>query len=260
MNENNQKKIGFFVTCLVESMRPQVAIASIKVLEEQGCEVFIPSKQTCCGQPGFNSGDDQAAKKFARNVIDTFYEFDYLVAPSGSCLGMIKTHYPDLFLDEPEYLEKARGLAARSYEILSFLTDVLDCKFDITFPYKTTYHDSCSGLRELDIRKQPRQLLASVKGLDLVELQDRDVCCGFGGTFCVKYPDISNSLVSDKVEDIESTGAEVLLAGDLGCLMNIAGRCTRLSKSVRCYHTIEVLAGMADRPGLGGDVLQGRKE
>ncbi len=247
---NKPLKIGFFVTCLVDAMRPNIAFASIKLLELANCEVVIPSAQTCCGQPAYNNGDIDTNKEIAANVIDVFQKYDYLVAPSGSCIGMIKHHYPELFKNEP-YLNKAKSLSEKSYEILTFLNEILKVNIDEEFDNSVTYHDSCSGLRELGIKNQPRELLAKVKKLNLIEMEDTDVCCGFGGTFCVKYPDISTSLVTDKVQNIINTGAAVLLSGDLGCLMNIAGRCERMNKPVRCYHTVEVLAGMADVPAIG---------
>jgi L-lactate dehydrogenase complex protein LldE len=251
MDNSSSPKVGFFVTCLVDSMRPNIAFASIKLLESAGCVVDVPDEQVCCGQPGFNNGEVNTTKKIATQVIDAFEQYDYLVAPSGSCLGMIKVHYPEIFQDDPIYLEKAKQLSNKSYEILSFLNDVLDVEIEQSFNASVTYHDSCSGLRELDIKSQPRKLLSKVTDLELVEMKDTDICCGFGGTFCVKYPDISTSLVTDKVNNISDTKADVLLAGDLGCLMNIAGRCQRLGQNVRCYHTVEVLAGMANGPAIG---------
>ncbi len=235
-------------------MRPNVALASIKLLEQEGCEVFVPTAQTCCGQPAFNNGDNATTKDIAIQVMDAFDECDYLVAPSGSCLGMIKRHYPELFKDDPSSLEKAKSLSEKSYEILTFLNEILNIKIDQEFNASVTYHDSCSGLRELGIKKQPRELLSQVKGLNLTEMKYTEVCCGFGGTFCVKFPDISTSLVTDKVENISNTKADVLLSGDLGCLMNIAGRCQRMGKKVRCYHTVEVLAGMASLPAIGEEI------
>ena len=245
-------KVGLFVTCLVDAMRPSVAMACIKLLESAGCEVFVPSSQTCCGQPAYNNGDNDTTREIASHVIDVFDKYDYMVAPSGSCLGMIKTHYPDLFESDPYYLDKVKQLSEKSYEILTFLNDVLKVQIDEKFNATVTYHDSCSGLRELGIKKQARDLLGQVEGLDLIEMEDTDICCGFGGTFCVKYPEISTSLVTDKVNNVTDTNAEVLLSGDMGCLMNIAGRIQRMGKSVRCYHAVEVLAGMTDNiPAIG---------
>ncbi|HKK22159.1 MAG TPA: (Fe-S)-binding protein, partial [Pseudohaliea sp.] len=189
----------------------------------------------------------------ARQVVAAFEDMDYVVVPSGSCAGMLREHYPRLLADDPAWAPRASHVAARAWELVSFLTDVrgLTGVAGVAFPATVTYHDSCSGLRELGIRDQPRRLLASVDGLEVVEVADAEVCCGFGGTFCVKYPEISGRMVSDKVERARATGAEVLLAGDLGCLMNIAGRARRLGVPLRAFHTAEVLAGMADGAAIG---------
>ena len=206
-------RIGLFVTCLVDLFRPSVGFASLKLLEDAGCVVEVPEAQTCCGQPAYNSGDRGDAKAVARGVIAAFEPYDYLVAPSGSCTGMIKKHYPELFSDEPEWRTRAERLAGKSYELVSFLTDVLGVTaVPARHEGSVTYHDSCSGLRELGVRQQPRRLLATVDGLTLKELPDADVCCGFGGTFCVKYPDISNAIVEKKTASIAATGR-----GDAAC-------------------------------------------
>jgi L-lactate dehydrogenase complex protein LldE len=245
-------RVGLFVTCLVDLMRPSVGFAAVKLLETAGCSVEVPRAQTCCGQPALNSGILAETRDIARQVIETFAGYDYVVGPSGSCLGTIKTHYPGLFEDDPDWHRRAKELAGRSYELVSFLTDVMGVtRVDARYRGKVTYHDSCSGLRELGIGRQPRALLDSVEGLELSEMRDSEVCCGFGGTFCVKYPEISVKMVSDKVASVEASGAETLLGGDLGCLMNMAGRLKRLEKSVTVYHVAEVLAGMTDVPGLG---------
>ncbi len=221
---DRQPTVGLFVTCLVDLFRPSVGFAALKLLEDAGCRVEVPDTQTCCGQPAYNSGDRRDAKAIAERVIAAFEPYDYLVAPSGSCAGMIRKHYQELFADDPEWRARAEVLAAKSHELVSFLTDVLGVTAVPARHVGTvTYHDSCSGLRELGIRRQPRQLLASVSGLELRELPDADVCCGFGGTFCVKYPDISNAIVEAKTASVAATGAETLLAGDLGCLLNMAG-------------------------------------
>jgi L-lactate dehydrogenase complex protein LldE len=244
--------VGLFATCLMDLFRPRVGFAAVKLLEDAGCSVEAPSAQTCCGQPALNSGDFADTRDIARQVIETFVGYDYVVGPSGSCMATIKNDYPQLFADDVEWRLKAQDLSRRSYELLSFLTDVLGVReVTASFNATATYHDSCSGLRGLGIKAQPRTLLASVKGLSLIEMDDSDVCCGFGGTFCVKYPEISEKIVSDKVANIEASGADTLLGGDLGCLLNMAGRLKRLGKPVRVYHTAEVLAGMADQPGLG---------
>ena len=246
-------RVALFVTCLVDLFRPTVGFAAVKLLEQAGCTVEVPSAQTCCGQPAYNSGDRADAKAIALRVIAAFAGYDYVVAPSGSCAGMIRQHYPELFADDPVNLRRAQELAARSWELVSFLVDVRGMK-EVAARWKgaATYHDACSGLRELGVRDQPRRLLASVEGLRLCELPDAEVCCGFGGTFCVKYPDISDKMVDDKAADIVATGAEAVLAGDLGCLLNIAGKLSRRGERIEVRHVAEILAGMTeDVPPIG---------
>ena len=238
-------RVGLFVTCLVDLMRPSVGFAAVKLLEQAGCTVEVPQAQTCCGQPAYNSGDTADTRAIARTVIEAFEGFDYVVAPSGSCAGMIHEHYPRLFADEPELYAKAQHLAKRTHELISFLVDIRGMKaVEARYDGVVTYHDSCSGLRELGVKAQPRQLLASVEGLVLKELPGAETCCGFGGTFCIKYPEISTRMVDDKSSDIVRTGADTLLAGDLGCLMNMAGRLSRRGDPVKVRHVAEVLAGM----------------
>jgi L-lactate dehydrogenase complex protein LldE len=244
-------RVGLFVTCLVDLIRPRVGFASVKLLEEAGCDVEVPS-QSCCGQPAYNSGDRKTTRAIAEKVIKTFEKYDYVVAPSGSCAGMIKLHYPELFAGEPEWLRRADAFCARTHELVSFLVDVMKVeRIDLLYDGTVTYHDGCSGLRELGIRAQPRALLNSIAGLHIAEMKDADVCCGFGGTFCVKYPEISDAIVEKKAENIAATGATTLLAGDLGCLMNMAGKLQRLGKPVVARHVAEMLAGMANEPGIG---------
>jgi L-lactate dehydrogenase complex protein LldE len=246
-------RVALLVTCLVDLFRPTVGFAAVKLLEEAGCTVEVPRAQTCCGQPAYNSGDRDDAKAIARQVIDTFARYDYVVVPSGSCAGMVKVHYPEIFADEPEMLARAEELAARTYELVSFLVDVRGVtQIAVEWPRSVTYHDACSGLRELGVKAQPRRLLGSVAGLELRELPGAEVCCGFGGTFCVKYPEISDKMVGDKALDIGGTGAETVLGGDLGCLLNIAGKLSRLGIPVAARHVAEVLAGIADAvPPIG---------
>ena len=243
-------KVGLFVTCLVDLLRPAVGFAAVKLLEDAGCTIEVPT-QTCCGQPAFNSGDRATTRAIAEQVIAAFEPFDYVVAPSGSCAGMLKTHYPELFEGDGAWAARVEKFCGKTYELISFLTDVMMVsKVDAAFDGTVTYHDSCSGLRELGVRAQPRKLLGGVKGLQLREMHDSDVCCGFGGTFCVKYPDISNTIVTKKAEHIAATGATTLLAGDLGCLMNMAGKLQRLGKPVQARHVAEVLAGVTT-PAIG---------
>src|SRR5262245_30392262 len=243
--------VGLFVTCLVDLIRPSIGFAAVKLLEEAGCSVGVP-RQACCGQPAFNSGDRADTRAIAEQVIEAFAPFDYVVAPSGSCAGMLKVHYPELFQGDPNWLPRADAFAAKCFELVSFLVDVLGVKSSLArFAGAVTYHDSCSGLRELGVKAQPRALLASVDGLTLAEMRDADVCCGFGGTFCVKYPEISNAIVAKKAANIVASGARTLLAGDLGCLMNMAGKLTREGSAVEARHVAEVLAGMTDEPAIG---------
>jgi L-lactate dehydrogenase complex protein LldE len=246
-------RVALLVTCLVDLFRPSVGFAAVKLLEAAGCTVEVPRAQTCCGQPAYNSGDRADAKAIARQVIAAFAGYDYVVAPSGSCGGMVKVHYPELFADEPATLAQAQELAARTWELVSFLVDVRGVEsVAARWERSATYHDACSGLRELGVKEQPRRLLASVAGLQLTELPDAEVCCGFGGTFCIKYPEISDKMVTDKAADIAATGAEAVLAGDLGCLLNIAGKLARRGSPVETRHVAEVLAGMADEiPAIG---------
>ncbi|MHB2167205.1 (Fe-S)-binding protein [Alsobacter sp. R-9] len=244
-------RVGLFVTCLVDLMRPSIGFAAVKLLEDAGCVVEVPT-QTCCGQPAFNSGDRATAQALAESVIDAFSGCDFVVAPSGSCAGMIKAHYPELFAGDPNLAPRAEALAAKTHELTSFLVDVMgvtavSAKVDAT----ATYHDSCSGLRELGVKSQPRTLLASVEGLTLTEMNENEVCCGFGGTFAVKYGEISDSIVSKKTGNITRSGAHLLLAGDLGCLMNMAGKLMREGSDVEVRHVAEVLAGMTDEPPIG---------
>jgi len=244
-------RVGLFVTCLIDLMRPAVAFAAVKLLEDAGCTVEVPV-QTCCGQPAYNSGDRATTRAIAEQVVAAFEPYDYVVAPSGSCAGTLKTHYPELFAGDAAWMPRVEAFCAKTYELVSFLVDVRQVsKVDAAFDGTVTYHDSCSGLRELGIQAQPRKLLASVRGLALKEMHDADVCCGFGGTFCVKYPDISNAIVTKKAEHIAATGARTLLAGDMGCLMNMAGRLQRLGAPVQARHIAEVLAGMTDQPAIG---------
>jgi L-lactate dehydrogenase complex protein LldE len=250
--EVRRPKVGLFVTCLVDLFRPTIGFAAVKLIEEAGCDVDAPRSQTCCGQPAYNSGDRGDTIAIAKQVITAFAQFDYVVAPSGSCAGMIKEHYPSLFAGDREWRPRAEALSAKTFELLSFLVDVRGMsEVAATFAGTVTYHDSCSGLRELGVREQPRRLLKSVAGLKLNELKDAHVCCGFGGTFCIKYPDISNAIVEEKTAAIATSGAATLLAGDLGCLMNMAGKLQRQDIPVHVRHVAEVLAGMTDTPPIG---------
>ena len=243
----SRPRVALFVTCLVDLHRPSVGFAAIRLLEAAGCLVEVPRAQTCCGQPAYNTGDRATARDLARGILDAFGGYDYVVAPSGSCAGMIAHHFPGLFDDDPNLRARAEALAARTHELMEFLVDVMGVDgVPARLDAVATYHDGCSGLREMGVKQQPRRLLAGVEGLELREMAEPEVCCGFGGTFCVKYPEISTRMASDKTQDIAQTGAGLVLAGDLGCLLNIAGRLSRQGSRVAVRHVAEVLAGMTE--------------
>jgi L-lactate dehydrogenase complex protein LldE len=240
-------RVGLFVTCLVDLMRPRIGFAALKLLEAAGCDVVVPRSQTCCGQPGYNSGDRKSALALARKVLGEFESCDYVVVPSGSCAGMIRTHYPDLFADDPAAAARVRRLCERTYELTDFLTNIARLeRVPGVFHGKVTYHDSCSGLRELGVKAQPRALLARVAGLALEEMEECETCCGFGGTFAVKFGDISSHIAERKCANIAASGADAVVLGDLGCMLNIEGRLRRRGDlKTRVLHVAEVLAGDA---------------
>lgn len=246
-------RVGLFATCLVDLFRPVVGFASVKLLEEAGCEVEVPAAQTCCGQPAYNSGDRDDCAAIARQVIDAFEPYDYVVVPSGSCGGMLKKHYPALFEGDPQMRQRAARFGTKTYELVAFLRDVMNIDVvNARHDGAVTYHDSCSSLREHGVKRQPRDLLDSVDGLEFREARDAEICCGFGGLFSVKYPQISNAMVSDKLERLSATGAKLVLAGDLGCLMNIAGKAAREGRDIEARHIAEVLADMTHEPPIAG--------
>jgi len=248
----SRPRVGLFVTCLVDVFRPSVGFAAARLIEAAGCDVVVPKSQTCCGQPAYNSGDRATAAAIAQGTIAAFVDCDYVVAPSGSCAGMLKTHYPRLMQGDPGAEAKARAFAERVHELTSFLVDVRGMReAPGRFEGRVTYHDSCSGLRELSVKEQPRRLLTSIKGLTLVEMADCETCCGFGGTFSIKYPDISNAMVEKKTANIAAVDPLLVLAGDLGCLMNMAGKLSREGRPIEARHIAEVLAGELDDPPIG---------
>lgn len=245
-------RVGLFVTCLVDLVRPRVGFAAVKLLEDAGCRVEVPAAQTCCGQPAWNAGADKDAADIARAVIDAFEPFDYVVAPSGSCAGMIRNHYPEALAGDAVYEKRARALAAKTYELTAFLVRVMGVSAVVAkCPAKAGYHDSCSSLREMGVKDEPRKLLESVEGLSLEAMSDAQVCCGFGGLFSVKYPEISERMADDKLADAEKSAIELLIGGDLGCLLHLAGRAERQGKTLKLRHVAEVLAGMSDEPAIG---------
>ena len=251
MTAKDSPRVALFVTCLIDMFRPQVGFAAAKLLEQAGCKVEVP-RQSCCGQPAYNGGDGNSAAAVARNVIATFEPYDFVVVPSGSCAGMIRVHYPRLLQDDEAWAKRAEALAAKTHELFSFLVNVRGlasvaaaCRAGVA------YHDSCSSLREMGVKDEPRRLLSSVGGVRLCELKEPQTCCGFGGFFSVKYPEISARMADDKIDDAIGTGAELLVGGDLGCLLHLSGRIARRAEKLAVRHAAEVIAGFASEPAIG---------
>jgi L-lactate dehydrogenase complex protein LldE len=239
-------KVGLFVTCLVDAVRPEIGFSALKLLESAGFEVVVPGTQTCCGQPAYNSGDAGTARLLAEKLLAEFEPFDYVVLPSGSCGGQIKVHFVELFRDDPDLKSRIEKLADKTYELVDFLASVAKVQPQSAFAGSITYHDSCCGLRELGVKQQPRRLLEGVPGAVLSEMKDCEQCCGFGGTFSVKYGDISGAIVDEKCRNIRATGCSAVVLGDLGCILNIEGRLRRTGdETTRVLHIAQVLAGDA---------------
>lgn len=243
---------ALFVTCLVDLYRPQVGFASLKLLEHAGMPAEVPLAQTCCGQPAFNSGDRASAQAIARQVIEAFAPYDQVVVPSGSCAGMMRRHYPELLAHDAAWAGRARDFAAKVTELSECLVRA-GVNLYIAWPGKACYHHSCAALREMEVQGQPLKLLHQVRGLTVTEPVERETCCGFGGAFSAKYPEISTRLADDKLDDIKASGADLLVAGDLGCLLHLAGRALRRGDNLRVFHLAEVLAEQLDQPGIGED-------
>jgi L-lactate dehydrogenase complex protein LldE len=250
-DERQPPRVALFVTCLADMFRPSVGFAAARLLEQAGCQVEVPL-QSCCGQPGYNGGDQTAAAAVARNVIATFEPYTFVVVPSGSCAGMIRVHYPRVLESDAAWAKRAQALAAKTHELFSFLVNVrglrsvaAECRAAVA------YHDSCSSLREMGVKDEPRALLSSVSGLKLCELQEPQTCCGFGGLFSVKYPDVSARMADDKIADVSGTGAQMLVGGDLGCLLHLSGRMARRGHKLAVRHAAEVMAGFAAEPAIG---------
>lgn len=242
--EIKQIKVSLFVTCLVDSLYPQVAEAMIKVLNRLGLEnIDFPRSQTCCGQPAYNSGYQKEAKEIAVKFLSDFKDEAYIICPSGSCTSMVKVFYKELFENDSRYSICAAGIAERTYEFTDFLINILGIE-DVGASYKckATYHDACHAFRELGIYDQPRKLLENVSGLELVEMSMNDACCGFGGTFSIKYPDLSTAVLEEKIGSILDSGADTVISTDLGCLMNIGGYISRKSLKLNIKHIAEILA------------------
>jgi L-lactate dehydrogenase complex protein LldE len=237
------QRVALFITCLADLYRPAVGFAAVRLLKDAGYAVEVPA-QGCCGQPNFNSGDRSGAAEIASGLIRRFAAYDYVVAPSGSCAAMIRCHYPALFPDGSDERALADALAGKTYELTSFLHDIAGGSgVSVAWPATVTYHDGCSGLRELGIKRQPRKLLQAVTGLKVREMTEADACCGFGGMFCVKYPGISNRIAETKTRDIAATGADYVVTGETGCLLQIQGKLHRDGSAIQVVHIAEILAG-----------------
>jgi len=240
---SSSKTVTLFIQCLVDTIYPEVAQAMVQVFRRLGIAVICPTDQTCCGQPAFNSGYRQSARVAAKHFIEVFADAEQIVCPSGSCVNMVRHHYVTLFQNDFRWLQRAQNLAGRIYEFSEYLVDVLGVEdLGVRFDGKVTYHDSCHLLRGIGVQEQPRKLLTHVLGTELVEMYNSDYCCGFGGAFSVKYPDISNAMVSDKVKNIIDTGADTVVGCDMGCLMNIQGKLSRMGSDIKVMHLAQILA------------------
>jgi L-lactate dehydrogenase complex protein LldE len=238
-------KVTLFATCLVDMFQSDVGKATVELLEHLGCEVDFPESQVCCGQPSYNSGYVEETKKTMKKMIETFQQAEYVVSPSGSCAYMFRD-YPHIFKGDPVWEPKAIELAAKTYELTQFIVDVLKVEdVGATFKGKATYHTSCHMTRLLGVKEAPMKLLSYVRGLEYTELPGKHNCCGFGGTFSVKMGGISEQMVDEKVQHVEETGAEYLIGGDAGCLLNIGGRIDRKDKPIKVLHIAEVLNSRA---------------
>lgn len=237
-------KVSLFVTCLVDQLWSSVGTSCVAVLRRVGCEVEFDERQTCCGQPAFNTGYRHEARQVAKRFIEVFEESnaDAIVSPSGSCTAMVH-HFPELFNEEPQWRERAEAIALRTHELSSFLIRVLKIEdVGASWQGRLTWHDACHGLRDLSIRLEPRKLISNVRGAEFVELENAESCCGFGGTFSVKYPEISVAILDQKIEAIERADVQAVVSGDASCLMQIGGRLTRKGSNVRVMHLAELLA------------------
>jgi L-lactate dehydrogenase complex protein LldE len=248
---SERPKVALFITCLADLFRPTVGFAAVKLLEEAGCDVEVPV-QTCCGQPAYNGGDAGNAAALAKNVIAQFEPYPFVVVPSGSCAGMIRMHYPRLLETDFAWCPRAEAIAAKTYELTAFLVHVRGLeRVGAQCNATACYHDSCSSLRENGVRAEPRRLLSSVGGLKLRDFTEAETCCGFGGFFSVKYPEISARMADDKIADAKANGAELIVGADLGCLLHLAGRLARRGERIHVRHAAEVLAGLANGPAIG---------
>jgi L-lactate dehydrogenase complex protein LldE len=242
MTDDN-KNVTLFVQCLVDTIYPEVGEAMVQVLQDLGASLNCPTDQTCCGQPAFNAGYRSQARAVAQHFIEVFENSEVIVCPSGSCVNMVRHHYAELFRDDPRWLQRAQKLSACTFEFTEYLVDVLGLDdLGAAYSAKVTYHDSCHLLRGIGVREQPRRLLRNVAGVELIEMNDSDRCCGFGGSFSVKYPHISTAMVAEKADNIINSGADTVVGCDMGCLMNIQGLLSRMGSNIQVKHIAQVLA------------------
>jgi L-lactate dehydrogenase complex protein LldE len=237
-------KVSLFVTCLVDQLWSSVGTSCVDVLRHVGCEVEFDERQTCCGQPAFNTGYRDEARQVAKRFIEIFEESkaDAIVSPSGSCTAMVH-HFSELFSEDPQLLERAQAIAARTFEFSSFLISVLKIEdVGASWQGKLTWHDACHGLRDLNLKSEPRRLIRNVRGAEFIEIENAESCCGFGGTFSVKYPEISVAILDQKVEAIERAGVDAVVSGDASCLLQIGGRLSRKGSKIRAMHLAELLS------------------
>ncbi len=241
---NTQKTVTLFIQCLVDGIYPEVAEAMVAIFRKLGIQLTCPTRQTCCGQPAFNSGYLGEARAAARRFIEIFESAQAIVCPSGSCVTMVRHHYPHLFAEEAAWLQRAQHVAAKTFELSEYLVDILGVDdLGAHFDGVATYHDSCHLLRHLRIKEQPRTLMRKVSGLEFIEMNDSDRCCGFGGSFSFKYADISAAMAEDKVNNIIAAGADAVVGCDMGCLMNIQGMLNRKGSGIKIMHIAQILAG-----------------
>ena len=239
---DKEKNITLFIQCLIDGIYPQAGLAVVQLFEKLGIGVDIPLKQTCCGQPAFNSGYRKEARTAAKRFIEIFESARVIVCPSGSCVDMVKHQYPALFKDGSAWQKRAKKVSGKIFELTEYIVDVLGIEdVGATFPGKVTYHDSCHLFRNLHVADQPRKLIANVKDVELIEMKNSEKCCGFGGTFSVKYPDISAAILEEKVDNIIATGADAVVGCDISCLMNIQGMLSRRNSKIKILHIAELL-------------------
>ncbi len=237
------QKVTLFIQCIIDGMFPEVGFAVVRIFEKLGIDVECPAEQTCCGQPAFNSGYRKEAKRAAEHFINVFDDAEAIVCPSGSCVNMVRNHYPELFRDDARLLERAKGIGTKTFEFTEYLVDVLGIEdLGASYEGRITYHDSCHLLRGLGVKEQPRKLIKKIRDAEFVEMYDSDRCCGFGGAFSVKYPEISAAILEDKIKNIISSNADVVTGCDMGCLMNIQGILSRKRLPVKTLHIAQLLA------------------